>query len=208
MTQFCQTPTWLHFKNPAGLVLSCRRGAAEDYPDLDGRPQRSAIHRVMADMLAMALACDSTRVCSLLFSKPVSNILYPGAPSGHHQLTHDEAGKQPEVQKIILQIVTECAYFVNALRAIPEGDGTLLDHMVLLGFSDCSFGKSHAIDNYPLLLAGTGNGALKKGIHYHAPAPENASKLGLTLLRAMGIPAASFGSDKGLVTEGITELET
>jgi len=196
-------------QDPPNLAACKKPGQPlEDYPDQEGRPQMSAIHRVMADMLTMALACDSTRVCSLLFSKPVSNVLYPGAPSGHHQLTHDEAGEQPEVHKIILQIVEEYAYFVNALRAVPEGDGTLLDHTVLLGFSDCSFGKSHAIDNYPLLVAGGGNGALKKGVHYHAPAPESASKLGFTLLRALGIPVTSFGSGNGLVTEGIAELAT
>lgn len=195
-------------QDPPNLA-SCKKPASpeSDYPDQDGRPQMSAIHRVMADMLTMALACDATRACSLLFSKPVSNILYPGAPSGHHQLTHDEPGLQPEVNKIILQIISEFAYFIERLRSVQEGDGTLLDHMVLLGFSDCSFGKSHAIDNYPLLVAGGGNGALKKGIHYHAPAPESASKLGFTLLRALGIPVTSFGGGKGLVTEGISELE-
>lgn len=190
-------------------LASCKKPGAplEDYPDQEGRPQMSAIHRVHADMLAMALACDSTRAFSMLFSKPVSNILYPGAPSGHHQLTHDEPGVQPEVHKIILQIVAELAYFIEALRKVPEGDGTLLDHMALLAFSDCSYGKSHAIDNYPLLVVGGCNGALKRGVHYRAPAPESASKLGFTLLRALGIPVTSFGNDKGLVTDGISEIE-
>ncbi len=196
-------------QDPPNLA-SCHKPGAPlaDYPDQDGRPQMSAIHRIMADMLAMALACDSTRVFSLLFSKPVSNVLYPGAPSGHHQLTHDEPGDQPEVNKIILQIVAELAYFIGALKKVPEGDATLLDHMVLLGYTDTSFGKSHAIDNYPLLVAGGCSGALKKGYHYKSPAAENASKLGFTLLRAMGVPVTKFGSDAGLVTEGLPGIET
>jgi hypothetical protein len=196
-------------EDPPNLA-SCHKPLApeEEYPDQEGRPQMSAIHRVMADMLAMALACDSTRVVSVLFSKPVSNVLYPNAASGHHQLTHDEPGEQLEVNKIILQIVGELAYFIEALRKVPEGDATLLDHMALLGFSDTSFGKSHAIDNYPLLVAGGCNGALKKGMHYKSPAAENASKLGFTLLRAVGVPVTSFGSAEGLVTEGISEIET
>ncbi len=196
-------------EDPPNLA-GCKKplSPAENYPDQDGRPQMSAIHRVMADTLVMALACDATRACSLMFSKPVSNILYPGAPSGHHQLTHDEPGPQPEVHKIILQIMAEFAYFIERLQSVKEGDGTLLDHMVVLGFSDCSFGKSHAIDNYPLLVSGGANGALKKGLHYRAPAPESASKLGFTLLRALGIPITSFGEGKGLVTQGIAELET
>ncbi|MBM4373679.1 MAG: DUF1552 domain-containing protein [Deltaproteobacteria bacterium] len=195
-------------EDPPNLA-SCKKpmAPAEEYPDEGGRPQMSAIHRVHADTLAMALACDATRAFSLMFSKPVSNVLYPGASAGHHQLTHDEPGEQPEVHKIILQIVTELAYFIEALRKVPEGDGTLLDHMALLALSDCSFGKSHAIDNYPLLVVGGCNGALKRGIHYHAPAPESASKLGFTLLRALGIPATSFGTEKGVVMDGISELE-
>ena len=195
-------------EDPPNLA-SCKRPDAPDesYPDVEGRPQMSAIHRIHADLLAMALACDATRAFSLMFSKPVSNILYPGAPMGHHQLTHDELGEQPEVHKIILQIVTELAYFVEALRKVPEGDGTLLDHMAMLAFSDCSNGKSHAIDNYPLLVIGGCNGALNRGVHYHAPTPESSSKLGFTLLRALGIPATSFGSESGEVMEGISEIE-
>jgi hypothetical protein len=100
----------------------------------------------------------------------------------------------------------ELAYFLGALDAIEEGDGTLLDHSVVLGMSDCSYGKSHAIDDYPLLLAGSAGGVLKNGIHYRSPAAENASKLGFTLLRAMDVAVSEFGADEGLVSEGLDEL--
>jgi hypothetical protein len=94
------------------------------------------------------------------------------------------------------------------MKNVEEGDGTLLDHSAVLAFSDCSFGKSHAIDNYPLLVAGAADGALKKGIHYKSPAAENASKLGFTILRAMGLPVTEFGAAEGLVTEGLSDIET
>lgn len=190
-------------------LASCHKPGepSADYPDKDGRPQMAAIHRVMSDMIAMALACDSTRVFSLMFSKPVSNVLYGASPSGHHQLTHDEPGEQPEVNKIILQILGELAYFIEALAKVPEGNATLLDHLALLAFSDCSYGRSHAIDNFPLLVAGGCNGALKQGIHYKSPAAENASKLGFSLLRAMGVAVTKFGSGPGLVSEGLTGIE-
>ncbi len=178
-----------------------------DYPDLEGRPQMSAISRVMSDMLAMALACDQTRVASVMFSRPVSGVLYPGASDSHHKLTHDELGQQPKVHAIILQIIEELAYFLEALRKVPEGDATLLEHSAILCMSDCSFGKSHAIDNYPLLLAGGADGALKKGIHYKSPSAENASRLGFTLLRAMGVPVTEFGAAEGLVTQGLEDIE-
>ena len=178
-----------------------------DYPDESGVPQMSAISRAMSDMMAMALACDQTRVFSVQFSRPVSGVLYPGIGEAHHKLTHDELGEQPKVNQIIEQIMDEMSYFLQALKSVPEGEGTLLDNAAVLGFSDCSYGKSHAIDNYPLLVAGGACGALKKGIHYKSPAAENASKLGLTLLRIMGVPVTEFGSDEGYVTEGLEDIE-
>jgi hypothetical protein len=194
-------------EDPPNLA-ACHRPAEPlvEYPDEGGVPQMSARSRAMSDLMAMALACDQTRVFSVMFSRPVSDVLYPGAPAGHHQLTHDELGEQPEVQGIIQQIVEELAYFIGALDAVEEGDGTLLDHSIVLGMSDCSYGKSHAIDDYPLLLAGSGGGVLKTGIHYHSPAAENASKLGFSLMRAMDVTVSEFGADEGLVTEGLDDL--
>lgn len=195
-------------EDPPNLA-ACGKPSAplDEYPDDSGTPQMSAISRVMSDMLAMSLACDQTRVFAFQFSRPVNNVLYPGASAGHHQLTHDELGEQPQVNAIIQQVVTELAYFLAALRNVQEGDGTLLDHAAVLALSDCSFGKSHAIDNYPLLVAGGANGRLKKGIHYKSPAAENASKLGFTLLRAMGLAPTEFGGDEGYVTEGLDDIE-
>jgi hypothetical protein len=191
------------------VLEACKKPDAPlaDYPDLDGRPQLSAVSRVMSDLLAMSLACDQERVFTFQFSHSVNNLLFQGAPAGHHQLTHDELGDQPHVQDILHQILAEAAYFVQALKNIKEGNATLLDHSGVLFMTDCSNGKSHAVDEYPLFLAGSASGALQRGIHYRAPAGENASKLGLTLLHAFGVAATSFGSDEGLVTQTLTAIE-
>ncbi len=177
----------------------------DEYPDLEGRPQLRAISRVMSDLLAMSLACDQTRVFSYLFSRPVGNVLYPGAPLGHHQLTHDEAGEQPGVTKIIRYIIGEYAYTLAALRAIPEGDGTLLDNCLVLGFTDCSYGKSHAVDEYPVVLGGGAGGQLVKGTHVRQVGA-NISRLGFSILSMMGVRAGEFGGDEGLVREGLEGL--
>lgn len=177
------------------------------YPDIDGRPQLSAVSRVMSDILALSLACDQQRVFTFQFSHSVNNLLFHDAPAGHHQLTHDELGDQPVVQDIVRQILTEAAYFIQALANVKEGNATLLDHCAVLFMTDCSNGKSHAVDEYPLFLAGSANGVLRKGLHYRAPKGENASKLGLTLLRAFDVAAASFGSDEGYVTQTLTGIE-
>ena len=195
-------------EDPPNLAACMRpEQPLDEYPDQSGVPQMSAISRAMSDMMAMILACDQTRVFSVQFSRPVSGVLYPGIGEDHHRLTHDELGDQPLVNNIVLQIMDELAYFLEALRSVDEGASTLLDNCAVLGFSDTSYGKSHSIDNYPLLLAGSACGKLKTGYHYKSPAAENASKLSFTVLRAMGIPTTEFGIDEGRVTEGLDDIE-
>jgi hypothetical protein len=70
----------------------------------------------------------------------------------------------------------------------------LLDNSVILGTTDVSYGRTHQIDEFPILLAGTCNGALKTGFHYRSATNENTSHVALSLLRAMGVPAASYGA--------------
>jgi hypothetical protein len=189
------------------VLAACKKPMAPlaAYPDMGGFPQLSAISRAMSDVLAMSLACDQQRVFTFQFSHPVNNLLYTGATEGHHQLTHDELGEQPMVQSILHQILAEATYFIQALKKVQEGTSTLLDHCAVLFMTDCSNGKAHAVDEYPLFLAGSANGSLVKGIHYRNVG-ENASKLGFTLLNTFGVTASSFGSDEGLVTEGLSGL--
>ena len=178
-----------------------------EYPDILGRPQLSAKNRAFCDVVALALACDQTRVFSNFFTYPVSNNLFPEAPAGHHQLTHDELGDQPEVHKITLQCVEELAYQIESLQKIQEGDGTLLDHMVLLGSTEVSLGKTHSLEEFPVVLAGGCDGKLKTGIHYRSVGAENTSKVMLSIIRATGVDAASFGSEGGEATDGLSVIE-
>ncbi|MEO7331484.1 MAG: DUF1552 domain-containing protein, partial [Minicystis sp.] len=109
------------------VLDACKKPMAPlpEYPDIDGRPQISAISRVMSDMLAMSLACDQQRVFTFQLTHPVNNLLFKDAPSGHHQLTHDEPGDQPQVNAIVKIIMGELAYFLQALKNVEEGDGTV-----------------------------------------------------------------------------------
>ncbi len=195
-------------ENPPSLAACAVPGTPEaDYPDIDGRPQMSARSRVIADTIAMALACDQTRVFSDWFCTPVNNLLYPGTTSGHHQLTHDEPDPQPQVNSIVIYTITELAYLIGALANVKEGDGTLLDHTALLATADVSYGRAHSIEEYPILIAGNANGTLKEGIHYRSPASENTSKVLLTLARAMGLSLDSYGAGPGLVTSSLSAVE-
>ena len=189
---------------------SCSRPATvplESYPDEDGRPQISARSRALCDMLAMALACDQTRVFGHYLVDPVSNNLFPGASAGHHNLTHDEGGEQPEVNAITIQCVAEMAYLFSALDAVPEEGGTLLDNCAVIGCSEVSLGQTHSIEDLPIVVGGSACGTLQTGMHYRSYTADSSSKLMLTLLRSMDILATNFGDGDAYTEDGLSEVE-
>lgn len=193
-------------EDPPNLAACARPQEPSDYLPIDGRPQMSALTAVMADMAAMSLACDQTRVLSLWYSSPVNGILYPGAAAGHHTLTHDEPGDQPTVNMIVKSIMGDFATFVQRLAAVDEGDGTLLDHTGILATSDVSQGRNHSIDEYPVLLAGKMGGYLKSGQHYRSASGENVAKVALTMAQGMGLNLPSFGHEAGETSSVVSEL--
>ena len=195
-------------ENPPSFA-SCTRPAEPlaSYPDVDGRPQITARSRAMADLLAMAFACDQTRVFAHFRTEPVADVLFPDATKGHHSLTHDEGGDQPECNAITIACITEFAYFLDALRAIPEGDETLLDHCAVLCCSEVSRGQTHSLDEMPLVVAGSACGALRVDTHIRAGGQESASELMLSLIRAVGVNQASFGFDEAYTETGFSAIE-
>jgi hypothetical protein len=186
---------------PASCALPMMPGDF-DLNDLAG------ISHAMSDLLAMALACDQTRVFSNMFSGSVSLAVYRGIGSDtvhHHNLTHDEPGDQPLVHNITCFIMAQFAYMLEALRSVPEGDGNLLDHCAILASTDTGEGVSHSITDFPILVAGRANGALRGGVHHRAVG-DNTSKVLFTLLHAMDIPVDEFGVGLGRVTSGVDEI--
>lgn len=194
-------------QDPPNLA-SCTRPTepAASYPDVGGRPPLREKNAVFCELLAMACACDQVRVISNYVTKPVSDVLFPGAVGAHHQLTHDEPGGQPEVHAITIQCVEMYADMVRAFQAIPEGDATLLDHSVIMGSSEVSLGRLHSLDEFPLLLAGSASGRLKQGVHVRLPGVLT-SRAQLTVLRAVGLSLPSWGTLDNTATDGLGELE-
>jgi hypothetical protein len=194
--------------DPPDLEACSRPGEpTADTADVDGRPQIALRNQLMCDMVAMALACDQTRVFGHYLTDPVSEVLFPGATAGHHSLTHDEPGDQPEVHAITIQCVEELAYLVKALDAVEEGGSTLLDSTLLMGCSEVSLGQTHSIDDVPIVLAGTACGRIKTGYHHHSSTGESTTKLLLTLQRALDIPVAEMGVDDAYATDGLSGIE-
>jgi hypothetical protein len=193
--------------DPPSLAACSRPGQPTTPADVDGRPAMSARSHIMSELSVMAYACDLTRVLSYYYSDGVSNCLYPNATAGHHQLTHDEPGDMPQVQMITQGIMEDFAYYLSALRAVPEGDSNLLDNCLILGTTDVSYARTHQIDEYPILLAGTAGGSIQTGFHYRSSTKENASHVPFSILNAVGVLSDEWGVDDGLVNSGVGALE-
>jgi hypothetical protein len=170
-------------------------------------------NQLMSDILAIALACDLTRIFSVHFTGSVGFTVFWQADAaitgGHHDLTHNEGGDQPQCQKTDIFTMQQLAYLLTRLKGTPDIDGrTVLDNVVILASSDVSDGKSHSNKDYPIVVAGGGSGYLKNpGIH-HRGAGENTSNVLLTVMRAAGSRITSVGLDKGLSSTPCTAIES
>ncbi|GLV26824.1 DUF1552 domain-containing protein [Sphingobium sp. Cam5-1] len=167
--------------------------------DITDVQQRKINHKLMAQMLAMALACNQTRVFNMNFSTAASDLRQAGQTTGYHQNTHEEMidraiGYQPTVDFFATRSMEAWADFVSALAAIKEGDGTLLDNTLVFAHSDVSYAKNHDVLGIPVMLAGRAGGKVKSGIHVHGNG-ESISRVGLTLQQLMGISVDSWGMD-------------
>jgi hypothetical protein len=199
----------LKTSTPAAGAMCALPTNPGSFPDQSGKEQIEEKMTAMSSLLAMALACDLTRVFSVMFTGSVCSTVFSavGATSGHHGLTHDEPGDQPMVQATTVYTVKQFAILLDALRSVTEGTGNLLDRCAILASSDTADGKGHTIRDYPILVAGKAGGALvHPGVHYRSNG-ENTSKVLLTLLRSVGMQLPEFGVEGGRVTEGCSAIE-
>ncbi len=178
--------------------------------DVGGVEPIEAVSTVMSDLLAMAFACDLTRVASFQFSGSVGahcfKFLTPNeARDSEHSITH-EATQQDRVNQAVIFTMKNFAYTLKALKRTLEGTGNVLDNTVALCTSDVAEGLDHSINDYPVLLAGKGGGALRSGHHFRSGTGRNTSDILLTAMRALGTNATSVGAASGLSTTPITEL--
>ena len=167
-----------------------------------GKPNDYGEHvRLMADMMALAFQTDSTRVISYLMAHDGSNRSYPvvGVKSGHHSLSHhrDNAEKVKSLAKIDRYHVTLFAHLVERLKTIPEGEGTLLDHSMVVYGGAIGDGNRHTHYDLPVLMAGKGNGAIKPGRHVIYPKMTPMANLFLNMLDIMGTSTDQLGDSTG-----------
>jgi len=183
-------------------------------PDLDrpiGVPAAYADHaRLMFDLQVLAMQADITRVTTFQLARETSNRTYPeiGVPDPHHPLTHH--GNDPEkiarMAKINQFHVSLFAYFLERLKATREGDGSLLDHSLLLYGSGMGNPNVHDHRNLPIIVAGGAAGRMKGGRHIRYDQPMPLANLHLTLLDKVGVRLDRFGDSNGKVKELIEPL--
>jgi hypothetical protein len=178
-------------------------------PDLDrpaGVPAAYADHaRLMFDLQVLAMQGDVTRVLTFQLARETSNRTYNeiGVPDPHHPLTHhgNDPAKVARMAKINAFHVSLFAYYLEKLKATPEGDGTLLDHSLILYGSGMGDPNIHNHVNLPVLVAGNGAGATRGARHIKYAQPTPLANLHLTLLDRVGVRLDAFADSQGKVDE-------
>ena len=146
----------------------------------------------MTDLMVVAWQIDMTRVCTFQIGHEMSGRAYPevGFGDAHHAVTHHQGDpeKIEKTTKINVFHTKMLAYYLDRLRATPDGDGSLLDHAMILYGSALSDGNLHLYTNLPLLLVGGGAAGIKGGRHIRFAKGTPMTNLLLTMLDKANVP--------------------
>ena len=167
-------------------------------------------HKLMSEILAMAIACDQSRVFNMAYSQAAASTTKAGFEKPHHTTTHEERideglGYQKECSWFTRRQMEAWVDFVNAFKNIKEGDGTLLDNMFIMATSDHGYARVHSLDGMPMFTAGKLGGRVKTGLHIAGEA-QAATRLSYTALRVMGCDVPSFGTKSNQTSKEIGEI--
>jgi len=187
-------------------IRKAEEQSAKELPTVDrpsgGIPDTWAEHaRMMFDLQVLAFQVDITRVITFMMSREVSPRTYPeiGIPDPHHGLSHH--GNNPAQIAKLVKINTlhmeQFAYFLDKLRATPDGDTTLLDNVSLLYGGGISDSNQHLHTDLPILVAGGGAGQIRGGRHLKVQTDTPLANLQLTLLHQAGVTLPSLGDSTG-----------
>ncbi len=181
--------------------LETRIDAFEIGPQCEGtRPEAPDFVskvRAMADLMVLAFRCDLTRIITFMLANAASNRIYGflGIEDPHHDISHHQNDpRNLERLKVInTWEVEQLSYLIQALKRVPEGEGTLLDHTILYFGSEISDGDAHGMFDLPIVVAGRGGGALRPGRRVVYEDATSTGKLFVSFLQAMGIERSTFG---------------
>src|SRR5207244_1289625 len=159
--------------------------------------------KLMLDLLILAWQADITRVTTMLLAKELSNAVYAksGVRDAFHILSHHSNIRENQDRFAVLNRyhIGLLAYLLGKLQAIPDGDGTLLDHSMVLYGSAMSDGNQHNHGPLPIILAGGASGRLAGGRHIRNTPDTTMSNLLLAMLGKLDIPTEKFGDSTGML---------
>ena len=167
-------------------------------------------HRLLTDLMVMAVACDQTRVFNMAYSASFAGTIKPGYDKPHHTTTHEEQidpalGYQPNVSWYTRRAMESWSYFVEAFSKVKEGDGTLLDNVLIMAGSDHSLAKQHDLRGIPMFTAGRAGGRIRTGLHIAGNGGPGTG-LGYTVQRVMGVDISSWGYKSNATSKEISEI--
>ena len=170
----------------------------------DGVPGTFQDHlKLLMDLQLVAFQADITRVSTLMFARELSGATYPETDirDPFHNLSHhsNDRGNMDRFARLNTYHMTKFAYFVERLKALPDGDGTLLDHAMVLYGSSLSDGNQHNFSPLPIVLAGGASGGLKGGRHLQFPKDTKMSNLLAAMLNKLQVPTETFGDGTGVI---------
>jgi len=161
--------------------------------------------KLMFDLQVLAWQAEITRVSTMLFAKELSNTVYPnsGIRDAFHILSHHSNIQESIDRFTVLNRyhVSLFTYFLEKLRSTQDGEGTLLDHSMVLYGSAISDGNQHNHTDLPIILAGGASGRLKGGRHLMYPEGTPMSNLLVSILNKAGVEQEKVGDSTGLLTE-------
>jgi Protein of unknown function (DUF1552) len=164
---------------------------------------------IMMDLLTLAFQTDMTRIITVLIGIEQSPRNYPeiGITEGHHGLTHHQGDREKieKVAQINAYHIKQFTYLLDKLKATSDGDGTLLDHSMIVYGSALADGNAHQHNNLPTVLAGRANGTLRPGRHVRYADETPMTNLYLSMLDRMGVPVEQIGDSNGRL-EGLSDL--
>ena len=156
---------------------------------------------LMFDLQTLAFQADITRVTSFLMARENITRAYNeiGIPEAHHAVSHHQNNpeKLAMYAKINAYHIDTLAYFIRKLASIPDGDGTLLDHTVVLFGAGMSDGNTHNNYNVPVVVLGGRDQRIEGNRHVRYPKGTPLANLSLTLMLKFGVPAEHFGDSTG-----------
>jgi len=186
------------------------RDNAQIDPHMDkpyGVPADFAEHfRLMTDMITIAFQADLTRVLTFLVTHEGTSRAYReiGISDGHHPLTHhrNQIDMMDKVAQINLYHMQQFAAWMQKMKATKDGDGSLLDHSMIVYGAGLSDGNRHLHEDLPTLIMGRGNGTIKPGrrVVYRRETP--MCNLFLSMMDRMGTRMENFGDSTGRL-EGV-----